>query len=241
MEYREMNDCEEIKAELSACLDGELEQAMMERIREHLKICVSCRDEYQKLGLVKKMIGNAHRIEVDASLAKNIIDSITEKQRIPESAWFPVTIRVALLIAIIINIAVFNLFRDYRFRTPSVSSYKPIKIESIVDMEDVGAIRVSFSYPEKDTIENYSPAKVVDFVSPSYSSGLIAQEIEGVVILRIIVDSEGDVKHVIVVQPLVQEADSLAIASAKTLQFIPARMGTVIVESEITAVFHFDL
>ncbi len=233
--------CEEIRQELSAYVDGELHSDMMQIIADHIKHCNGCGTEYEQLVRLKQMVRGVKRIEVDASLAKSIIDSITEKQRIPESAWFPVTIRVALLIAIIINIAVFNLFRDYRFRTPSVSSYKPIKIESIVDMEDIEAITVSFSYPEKDTVENYTQPKVVDFVGPSYSNGLIAQEIEGTVILRIIVDSEGDVKHVTVVQSLVQEADSIAIASAKILQFIPARIGTVIVESEITALFFFDL
>ncbi len=241
MHSSKQGDCERIKSELSAYIDRELNKKVMNRVEEHLKTCSICREEYHTLLNVKKMIKGIKRVEVDSYLPLKIIDRVTEIKPLPEMVWFPVTIRVAVLIAIIINISIFSLFRDYRFMISPIPSYRPIKIEKIMLTEERESITVSFSIPFRDSIDEYTPPEVVSIKTPSYSEKLLSRNIEGTVILNIVVDETGDTKSVRVTKSLSSEADSLSFASAKTMKFNPAKIGTVKVKGFITASFLFKI
>ncbi|TES91932.1 MAG: TonB family protein [Candidatus Cloacimonadota bacterium] len=235
-------DCKVITSELSAYIDGELDKEMMKRVKEHLKTCEVCGDEYRKLISVKERIKEIEKVEVDSNIPLEIIDRISNIKQQPETAWFPVTIRVALLLAILLNIGIFSLFRDYRFKTPGIPSYKPIKIEHIILTEESETgVTVSFSSPLMDSIDEYTPPENVSMKKPSYSEKLLSQNIEGTVILNIVVDERGDVKNVRVTKSLSLEADSLSLVSARTMKFTPAMIDTVKVESELTATFLFKI
>jgi TonB family protein len=234
-------ECDEIRIELSAYIDGELEDSLAERVKTHLESCRRCNEEYVRLLEVKKVVRDIDRIEVDSSIPVRILDRISERESSSEVAWFPITIRVALLLAIIFNIAIFNLFRDYRTRTPLVPSEKIIKVENIVFEEEREKITVSFSFPNKDSIIDYSPPELLDFESPSYASTLVDEDTEGTVILNVQVDETGSVGKVKILTTLTPQADSLAIASAKTMRFRPAYSGSLTIRTEVTATFNFRL
>jgi TonB family protein len=233
--------CEEIRNELSAYLDGELSGERMRVIDEHLRVCTGCRHAYEQLRKVGQMVRDAAGVEVSEGLALAIVKQASREEISPQIAWFPVTIRVALLAAIIINIGLFNLFRDYRFRTPAVSAYKPICVESVVEMEMEPAVEVSFSYPAEDTVEYFTPPRVVAMVEPTYPKDLLSKGIEGTVVLNIVVDEEGRVGEMRVVRSLAPEADSFAIASAGMLRFQPARIGAVAVEAVVVLNYLFKI
>ncbi len=233
--------CEEIRQELSAYVDGELHSDRMQMIAGHIKRCNGCRTEYEQLVRLKQMVRDVKRIEVDEQCVLSIVDKASKMEPTSEIAWFPVTIRVALLAAIIINIALFNLFRDYRFRRPSVSVYKPIRVESVVEMETEPVVEVSFSCPAKDTVEDFTSPEVINIVKPSYPKDLLSDGVEGTVVLNIIVDEDGSVGEVNVVRSLSPEADSFVIASASMIRFQPARIGTVAVEAVVVLNYLFKL
>ena len=234
-------DCQRIKGELSAFLDKELDKDMMRKVGEHLKSCITCMNELNKLIKMKTMVRAIKRVEVDSELPLKIIDSIGEAKPSPEIAWFPVTIRVALLIAILLNIAIFNLFRDHRFKVPYIHLDKTIKVENVVLSEERGDVSVSFSAPLHDSLHNYIPPEIKSVIKPSYTEKLLNQNIEGTVVLNVVVDKVGDVESVKLVKPLFPEADSLAIVSVRSMKFNPAQIGTITVKSEVTTTFLFKL
>jgi TonB family protein len=233
--------CNEIRIELSAYIDGELEDSLAEKVKTHIESCRRCNEEYMRLLELKKVVRNMDRIEIDSAIPVRIFDRINEREPSSEIAWFPVTIRVALLLAIIFNIAIFNLFRDYRTRTPLVPSEKIIKVENIVFEEEQEKITVSFSFPNTDSIRDYSPPELLDFESPSYTSTLIDEDTKGTVILNVLVDKTGSVGKVKILAALTPQADSLAIASAKSMRFKPAYSGSLTIRTEVTATFNFRL
>lgn len=234
-------NCESVKSELSSYIDGELDNEIKKSVEEHLKTCEDCRREYRKLLKIKKEIKGLKKIEVDADLPLKIIQSISESKPLPVIAWFPVTIRVALLLAILINITILSLFRDYRQRIPKVSSYRTVKVENILPMEEKSGVSVNFAFPFEDSTEKYKPPLVVSMKQPTYSEKLFSKKIEGTVILNIVVDKIGKVRNVKVKKSLSPEADSLSISSAKTMRFQPAKIGTLNVETNVTATFLFKI
>lgn len=241
MKSNNVNMCEVLKGELSAFIDGELENSLAEEVKTHIAACDDCKKEYDRLLKVKKLIKSLARVEADSSIPLKIIDRINEREPSSVIAWFPVTIRVALLLAIIFNIAIFNLFKDYRVRTPNVHVDKIIKVENIVYEKEREEITVSFSFPRKDSIKDYISPEVLDYEKPVYTSSLIDKNIEGTVILNVDVNEKGEIASVRLVKPLLPEADSLAIASARSMKFKPAYSGSIAVRTEITTTFNFGL
>jgi TonB family protein len=226
-------NCEEIRNNLSAYIDDELGSKERKMVKAHLQRCDGCRMLYEQLVKVGSLVRNMERFAADEKQVMAIISRAKQTETAPEIAWFPVTIRIALLAAIIINIALFNLFRDYRFRTPSVSGFKPIRVESIVEMASEPVVKMSFSFPAEDTVDNFTPPEVVRAVEPFYPRDLISKGIEGTVVLNIVVDEEGVVEEVKIVQSLSPDADSFVVAAANMLRFYPARIGTVAVEAVV--------
>jgi TonB family protein len=225
--------CEEVRSNLSAYIDNELGDNEREMIDKHLERCGNCRREYEQLIKLGSLVRDVERFEADEKHVMSIVSRARRREPAPEIAWFPVTIRVALLAAIIINIALFNLFRDYRFRTPRDSVYKPIRVESVVEMETEPVVEMSFSFPAEDTVENFTPPEVISAGKLSYPKELLSEGIEGTVVLSIVVVEDGTIGEIKVVQPLSPEADSFVIASASMLRFQPARIGTVAVEAVV--------
>jgi len=233
--------CVEIENELSSFIDDELDDAVKERVEKHLRSCKHCREEHRKLLDIKKKLKRLERIEVDSNIPLNIISKLSETEPSPEVKWFPVTIRVALLFAILLNITLFSLFRNYRWQITTIPTPKPITIENIVIVEEEGGVSVSFSAPMLDTIPEYIPPEIAYMKKPSYSKKMFSQNIEGTVVLNIVVDELGKVKIMEIKRKLSPEADSLSIASARKMKFTPAKIGTLSVEGFITASFSFKL
>lgn len=234
-------NCQSVKSELSAYIDEELSNEVRSYVEKHLKYCEVCKEEYQKLSEIKKGVKKIEKIEVDTSIAVEIINRVNEIKPSPEYIRFPVTIRVALLLAILINIAIFSVFRDYRLRMPNISSYKPVKIENVILAEEKGSISLSFSSFQKDSFERYVLPKIESLEEPSYPEGFLSKKIEGTVIINLQIDEIGVVKVVKIVKSLSPEADSLSIISAETMKFEPAMVGTVAVNCELTATFLFEI
>lgn len=233
--------CEEIRKNLSAYIDNELAADERGVVERHLKECVACRQRYEKLVRVGSLIRHVERIEADEKRVMNIVAQVKRREQIPEIAWFPVTIRVALLAAIIVNIALFNVFRDYRFRTPSVSGYRPIRVEHVVEMAHEPAIEVSFAYPAEDTVDHFIAPEVLEAVEPDYPEDLISREIEGTVVLNVVVDEEGTIGEIEIARSLSPEADSFVVAASRRLRFQPARIGTVAVEAVAVLSYLFKM
>jgi TonB family protein len=234
-------NCGDVKLNLSAYIDDELGKDEKQKVETHLKRCESCRRHYEQLVHLGSLVRNMEQCEVDEGHVMDIITRAAKREPVPEIAWFPVTIRIAVLAAVIINIALFNLFRDYRFRAPSVSPYKPIRVESVVEMETEPVVEMSFSFPAKDTVEGFVPPEAINAVPPSYPKHLLSERIEGTVVLNIIVDEGGEVEEVDVVKSLSPDADSFVIASARLLRFEPAHIGTVPVEAVVVLNYLFKI
>lgn len=233
-------NCEGVRAELSAYVDGELTRDEGKMIESHLAVCDDCRLYYEQLARLGALVKGVERFGADEKHVMTIINR-TARRGAPEAAWFPVTIRVALLTAIIINIALFNLFRDYRFRAPAGPIYQPIRVERVVEMESQPEVEVSFSFPAEDTVKGFAAPVVIDFKRVSYPAGLLSGEVEGTVVLNIVVDEKGAVGEMRIVQPLSPEVDSFVITSAGMLRFRPARIGTTAVEAVVVLHYLFKI
>ncbi len=233
--------CEEMGENLSAYIDNELPDDVMKVVEQHLAGCEVCRRRYEELIKVDSLIQHLERFGADEDQVMSIVSQTKRKKAMPEIAWFPVTIRIALLTAIIVNIALFNIFRDYHFRAPSVSGYRPIRVEHVVEMEQEPAIEVSFAFPAKDTVDGFIPPEVMGVVEPDYPGALIPEHIEGTVVLNIVVDEGGGVSEIDVARTLSPKADSFAVAAAGKLRFQPARIGTVAVEAVVVLSYLFRM
>lgn len=236
--------CDTIKSKLSAFIDKELDSETMEAIKAHLESCSSCMGEYRKLLDVKKRIQSLEKIDAPSSIVISIMDRISKQKKSPEYTWFPVTIRVALLFAIIFNITLFTIFKNYEFKKNNIPMPEPLKVENIIlteEKETTGTVSISFSKPYDDTIPKFIPPVVIKWEKPDYPNQMLAEEIEGTVILNIVVDKHGSVREIEIEKKLSPIADSLSLASVKNMKFKPAQLKKKIVETAITVTFLFRI
>ncbi len=234
-------ECKKIRILLSSYIDDELDKEQTKMVRLHLTSCTDCNKEYHGLLKIRGIIRHLQEIQVDYDIPENIFKRIDAARRLPETLWFPVTIRVALVLAIIVNIGILSLFRNYKQEAPKFSAYKPIKVENIILEKEQNVIEVSFSSPAEDTIEKFIPPKVKNFEKPTYPESFCAKNIQGTVILNIGVSAGGKVENIKMAKSLSSEADSLALISANAMKFFPAKVGTLNVNSNIMVTFVFKV
>jgi TonB family protein len=237
-------NCDNIKKELSSYIDKELASKIMGKIKEHLKSCDSCMREYQNLLDIKKRIHNMEKIDVHPSMALSIIEKIEQQNKSPEYNWFPVTIRVAVLFAIVFNITVFTIFKNYEFKKNDIPMPKPLKVENIIiaeEKETKGNVAVSFSTPYSDTIPEFIPPEIIEMEKPDYPEHMLAEGIDGTVILNIVIDKNGKIAEMEIEKELSPMADSLSLVSAKNMKFKPAQLKEKIVEAAVTITFLFRI
>jgi|GEM_PF-4633258 len=242
MRSDKLTDCHTIKPMLSPYIDEELINEEIAIVEKHLETCEKCSRDYNELLQIKEIVKRIEQPEVDSQIPVSIFERIDEQRKNPEVTWFPITIRIALLLAILVNIGIFSLFRNNKQKLPNIPAYKPIKVENLaLEEKKPGEISVSFSIPHRDSLDKYTPPRVNNFKEPTYPEKFFSKNVRGTVVLNIEIDNSGVTKTVKMIKSLSYEADSLAIVSAGAMKFSPAKLGTLSVKSNITATFIFKI
>ncbi len=110
----------------------------------------------------------------------------------------------------------------------SVKGEKPVLVGRMMEKEGNKASFFAFTpslsaTKVKETVgASYTPPEVIKFVKPEYPPGALRDKVSGMVILKLFVDTTGNVTKTEVIQSLREDCDKAAIEAARKCKFKPA-------------------
>ncbi len=156
-------NCRRTESLLSALIDGELAGADAIRIREHLKECASCRDDYESLLETKRIIGSLTLVEPCADYEARLIRVLSSCEANPSrigaiKAWWSIggerlRLRSAgafaaaglLILAVSIRMTMMGGVRDDRLQTATAL---PAETLPAIRDRDIGFAHETFERPQ---------------------------------------------------------------------------------------------
>ena len=120
---------------LSSYHDGELAPLTAARVKQHLMICDSCRQDYKRLAMTANLVRHLPRIEAPAALARILKRRIDEEVRgmvpilrgellscRPRPVLFPsLSLGALLTLSLVASVFVFGWYQEASLQTPPVA------------------------------------------------------------------------------------------------------------------------
>jgi len=125
-------NCELCQQELSSYLDGELSEAMVTQLQEHLAACPECQAEYTSLQRVQEMLATVEVLDLNPGVWARVERQITRRrapflERISSFGFqnrmrryvdlIPRPVLIGALAALLLVFAVFTFYQHYETRT----------------------------------------------------------------------------------------------------------------------------
>ncbi len=101
--------CRSFQKKLSACQDSELKPGEQEEISRHLRSCLSCREQYEKLERVWQTLGEMEEIRPDPWFYRQLVGKIKgPREQGGRSAveWFPQLWRAPVIVSILLVLGI---------------------------------------------------------------------------------------------------------------------------------------
>lgn len=101
--------CRSFQKKLSACQDRELKPGEQEEISRHLRSCLSCREQYEKLERVWQTLGEMEEIRPDPWFYRQLLGKIREpREQVGRSTieWFSPLWRAPVIVSILLIVGI---------------------------------------------------------------------------------------------------------------------------------------
>ena len=135
-------DCDYPGENLSAYIDGELNDHQRRDVRAHLDGCTGCRERLEQLRATRGFLSSAPSYDLPPDFHRNLraelLKKKAERKRAAPRVWFPAGVYVAALLALLILLPL-SALRNFHGASPDMM---PAAEESIQPQAEPGLVRM---------------------------------------------------------------------------------------------------